>query len=176
MSKQRQAKAEIVNELKDKMADAAVVILTDYRGLNVAEITRLRRKLQEAGAEYRVVKNTLTARAVRELGLEELETFLVGPTAAAFSTADPVAPAKVLSEAMRKSKTFKIKAGILQGRVMGLNDIKALADLPSREQLLARLVGGLQAPIAGLANVMIGNTRNLVYALEAIREQKEQTA
>lgn len=176
MNKQRQAKAAVVTELKNKLEASMLAVLTDYRGLNVAEITKLRQRLQEAGVEFRVVKNTLTGRAARELGLEGLEPYLEGPTAVAFSTTDPVAPAKILSETMRSSKTFKIKAGVLEGKVIGLNDIKALADLPSREQLLARLVGGFQAPLAGLVNVMSGNMRNLVYALEAIRKQKEAAA
>jgi large subunit ribosomal protein L10 len=108
--------------------------------------------------------------------LEGLEPFLEGPTAVAFSSEDPIAPAKILTEAMRTSKTFKIKGGVLQGRVVGLEDIKALADLPSREQLLAQVVGSFQAPIAGLVNVLAGNIRNLAYVVEAIRKQKEEAA
>lgn len=176
MNKQREAKAAITAQLKNKLEASIVTILADYRGLNVAEITKLRQRLREAGVEFKVVKNTLTRRAAQELGLEGLAPFLEGPTAAAFSTTDPAAPAKILSEVMHNSKTFKIKAGVLQGRVIGLDDIKALADLPSREQLLARVVGGFQAPVAGLVNVLAGNMRNLVYVLEAIRKQKEEAA
>lgn len=176
MNIQRQAKVAAVAELKEKMGASVTFILTDYRGLNVAEITKLRRKLGEAAVEYRVVKNTLASRAARELGLEGLEPFLEGPTAIAFSSEDPVAPAKILSEAMSANKTLKIKAGVLEGRIIGLDDIKALADLPSREELLARVVGGFQAPLYGLVNVLAGNLRNLVNVLDAIRKQKEEAA
>ncbi len=176
MNKQRQIKVEEVAAIKEKVGSAIVTILADYRGLNVAEMTELRRKLRAAGVEIRVVKNTLTRRAARELGLEGLEPFLEGPTAAAFSPTDPVIPAKILTEVMRTSKTFQIKGGVLQGRVIGEEGIKALADLPSREQLLARVVGGFQAPLAGLVNVLAGNIRNLAYVIEAIRKQKEAAA
>ncbi|KYH33702.1 50S ribosomal protein L10 [Neomoorella mulderi] len=176
MNKQREAKAAVVAEIKEKLGNSIVTILADYRGMNVAEMTSLRRQLREAGVEFKVVKNTLTRRAAQELGLDALEPFLEGPTAAAFSLNDPAAPAKILSEVMRNSKTFQIKAGVLQGRVIGLDEIKALADLPSREQLLAKVVGGFQAPLAGLVNVLAGNIRNLVYVLEAIRKKKEEAA
>ncbi|CEP69609.1 Ribosomal protein L10 [Moorella glycerini] len=176
MNKQREAKVAAVAEIKEKMGNSIVTILADYRGTNVAEMTRLRRQLREAGVEFKVVKNTLTRRAAQELGLDALEPFLEGPTAAAFSLNDPAAPAKILSEVMRNSKTFQIKAGVLQGRVIGLDEIKALADLPSREQLLAKVVGGFQAPLAGLVNVLAGNIRNLAYVLEAIRKKKEEAA
>ncbi|MGI9860691.1 50S ribosomal protein L10 [Moorella naiadis] len=176
MNKQRAAKVEVTKEIKEKLGSSIVSLLADYRGLNVAEMTKLRRQLREAGVEFKVVKNTLTIRAIRELGLEGLEPYLEGPTAIAFSSTDPVAPAKILSEVMRNSKTFQIKVGVLQGKVISASDIKALADLPSREQLLARVVGGFQAPLAGLVNVLAGNIRNLVYALEAIRKQKEEAA
>lgn len=176
MNKQRAAKVEVTNEIKEKLGSSIVSVLADYRGLNVAEMTKLRRQLREAGVEFKVVKNTLTARAARELGLEGLEPYLEGPTAIAFSATDPVAPAKILSEVVRNSKTFQIKAGVLQGKIISPGDIKALADLPSREQLLGRVVGGFQAPLAGLVNVLAGNIRNLVYALEAIRKQKEEAA
>ncbi|WP_406677331.1 50S ribosomal protein L10 [Moorella sp. ACPs] len=176
MNKQREAKAAAVAEIKEKLGNSIVTILADYRGMNVAEMTKLRRQLREAGVEFKVVKNTLTRRAAQELGLEGLEPFLEGPTAAAFSLNDPAAPAKILSEVMRNSKTFQIKAGVLQGRIIGLDEIKALADLPSREELLAKVVGGFQAPLAGLVNVLAGNIRNLVYVLEAIRKKKEEAA
>ncbi|MDK2821751.1 MAG: large subunit ribosomal protein [Clostridia bacterium] len=176
MNKQREAKAQIVAELKNKLDKSIVSILTDYRGLDVAEMTKLRRKLREAGVEFKVVKNTLTKRAAHELGFEELDSYLEGPTAIAFSETDPVAPAKILNEVTRDNKTFKIKAGILEGNFIDTDKIKALADLPSREELLAKLAGGFQAPISGLVNVLAGNLRNLVYVLEAIRKKKEEAA
>lgn len=176
MNKQREAKVAATREIRDKLGASILAILADYRGLNVAEMTKLRRQLREAGVEFKVVKNTLTARAAQELGLDGLEPHLQGPTAIAFSATDPVAPAKILNEVVRNSKTFQIKAGVLQGRIIGINEIKALSELPSREQLLARVVGGFQAPLSGLVNVLAGNMRNLVYALEAIRKKKEEAA
>ncbi|OIQ59071.1 50S ribosomal protein L10 [Moorella thermoacetica] len=176
MNKQREAKVATTQEIKDKLGTSILSILADYRGLNVAEMTKLRRQLREAGVEFKVVKNTLTARAARELGLDGLEPHLQGPTAIAFSATDPVAPAKILNEVVRNSKTFQIKVGVLQGKIVGTNEIKALSDLPSREQLLAKVVGGFQAPLSGLVNVLAGNMRNLVYALDAIRKQKEAAA
>lgn len=175
MKKQLQVKVEAVADIKSKFQSSELVILADYRGVNVAEMTGLRRKLRDAGIEFRIVKNTLTRRATQELGLEELDTYLKGPTAVAYS-ADPVLPAKIFTEVSRTLKTFKIKAGVLQGKVITNEEIKALADLPSREQLLAKVAGCFQAPIAGLVNVLAGNMRNLVYVLEAIRQQKEEAA
>lgn len=176
MSKQKEAKAAIVAEIKGKINTSIVTLIVNYQGLNVAEMTALRRKLREAGVEFKVVKNTLTHRAIQELGLEGLYPVLEGPTAIAYSADDPVAPAKILMEVAKNKKTFQIKAGVLQGKVIGPEEVKALADLPSKEELLAKVVGVFQAPIAGLVNVLAGNLRNLVYVLEAIRKQKENAA
>ncbi len=169
----RPEKEAIVQLMKEKLESSTAVILTDYRGLNVKEVTELRKKLSEAGVEYKVIKNTLTLLGARQAQIEGLEDYLKGPTAAAFSVADPVAPAKVISEFMKTHKNLEIKAGILKGKVIGLEDVKALANLPSREVLLAQLLGGMKAPINGLVNVLAGNIRNLVYVLNAIREAKE---
>ncbi|MBO8169378.1 MAG: 50S ribosomal protein L10 [Thermoanaerobacteraceae bacterium] len=176
MNKQRQKKAEIVKDIKDKLEASQSVILTDYRGINVADMTNLRSRLREANVEFKVLKNTLIKRAADELGIEGMDPFLVGPTAVAFGIEDPVAPAKVLSEFAKDHKELEIKGGLLEGKVIDLDKIKALADLPSKEELLAQVARGFQAPIAGLANVLQANIRNLAYALEAVRKQKEQTA
>ncbi|SMB88793.1 LSU ribosomal protein L10P [Thermanaeromonas toyohensis ToBE] len=176
MSKQREAKALVVQEIKNKLGQSIVSILVDYRGLNVAEMTGLRRQLRAAGVEFKVVKNTLTRIASRELGLTELEPYLEGPTAIAFSSQDPVAPAKILSNMAKTNEHLKLKAGVLQGKVIGLDQIKALAELPPREELLGKVVGSLQAPLYGLVGVLSGPIRKLVYALEAIRKQREAAA
>lgn len=167
-----QAKEPVVQEIKGKLEASKGAVLADYRGLNVAQVTELRRRLREAGVEYKVVKNTLTKLAAAELGLEGLNPYLEGPTAIAFGIEDPVAPAKILSEFAKTNKALEIKAGVLEGKVIDFNGVKALADLPSREVLLAKVLGGMQAPLYGFANVLQGNLRNLVYVLEAIRKQK----
>jgi len=170
----RPEKVAIVDEIKDKLSRAQGVILADYRGLTVMQATELRRKLREAGVEYKVLKNTLTAIAAREAGFEDLTSLLVGPTAIAFGYEDPVAPAKVLSEFAKTNPVLELKGGLLEGRVLDVEGVKALAALPSREELLSQVLRGMQGPIAGLVNVLQGTIRNLVYALDAVRKQKEE--
>ncbi len=171
-------KKAVVSELKDKLLATKGAVLTNYRGLTVAMDTKMRRKLREAGVEYRVVKNTMTRFAAKDAGIEGLDPYLEGPTAIAFSETDPVAPAKVLSDFIRENKlqALEIKAGLVEGKVIDVSGVKALATLPSREVLVAKLLGTMQAPIAGFVRVLGGVPSNLVYALEAIRKQKEQSA
>ncbi|MDI6880500.1 MAG: 50S ribosomal protein L10 [Desulfitobacteriaceae bacterium] len=165
-------KAKLVAEIREKFDKATGVVLADYRGLTVAQVTRLRADLRQADVEYRVLKNTLVRRAANEVGVKGLDPYLEGPTALAFS-ADPVAPAKVLSDFAKTNKNFKIKAGILEGRVIGPDGVKALADLPPREVLLAQVLRGMQAPLSGMANVLQGPIRKFAYALEALRKAQE---
>lgn len=169
----RPEKEATVAELKSKLVAAQAVVLTDYRGLTVKKITELRRRLRQAGVEYRVAKNTLTSLAAREANLADLDQYLSGPTALAFGETDPVAPAKVLVDFAKENKELTIKGGVLDGRVIGADQIKALADLPSREVLLARVLGGMQAPLVGMASVLSGTLRGFVYALDAYRRQRE---
>jgi len=168
----REEKAAMVADLKARLAEAEVTVLTDFRGLDVATITELRRRIREAGGRYRVVKNTLTARAAREAGIQGLDEYLAGPVALAFGFGDPVAIPKVLTQFIREFRQLEIKGGILQGKVVPPGEIRALADLPPRETLLAQVVGGFQAPLAGLVGVLQGTIRKLVYALDAVREKK----
>jgi len=168
-------KQQVVSDIKAKLEGSTSAVLTDYRGLNVAQVTELRRKMREAGIEYKVLKNTMIRFAARELGLEELEPFLEGPTAVAFS-ADPVAPAKIIYDFAKTNKALEVKVGVLEGKVIEAAQVKALADLPSREELLAKVVGGMQAPLYGLASVLSGTLRSFVYALDAVRKQKEAEA
>ena len=149
------------------------MVFYDYRGLTVAEVSDLRNKFREAGVEYKVMKNAMLKRAADMLDLSELDEHLVGPTAVAFGFDDPVAPAKVLVEYTKKLKKTQIKTGVLDGRVIGVNEIISLAELPSREQLLGMLAGTLNAPITGLARSLSGIICNLGYALNAVKEQKE---
>lgn len=165
-------KAQLVAEIREKFNKSTGVVLADYRGLTVAQVTRLRAELRQAGVEYRVLKNTLVRRAANEVGVQGLDPYLEGPTALAFS-ADPVAPAKVLSEFAKTNKNFQIKAGVVEGKVVGPDGVKALADLPPREVLLAQVLRGMQAPLAGMANVLQGPIRKFAYALEALRKAQE---
>jgi large subunit ribosomal protein L10 len=171
----RTEKKEIVKELKDKLLATKGAVLTNYRGLTVAMDTKMRRKLREAGVEYRVVKNTMTRIAAHDAGIDGLDKYLEGPTAIALSVTDPVAPAKVLADFIRENKlqVLEIKAGLVEGKVVDVDGVKALASLPPREVLIAQLLGTMQAPIAGFVRVLGGVPSNLVYALEAIRKQKE---
>lgn len=166
-------KGQIVSEISKKFQKSSGVVLADYRGLTVAQVTQLRAQLRQAGVEYRVLKNTLVRRAANEVGVEGLDSYLAGPTAVAFS-ADPVAPAKVLTEFAKANKlnAFKIKAGVVEGKVIGPEGVKALAELPSREVLLTMVLRGMQAPLAGMVNVLQGPIRQMGYALEEVRKLK----
>lgn len=165
-------KQKVVDEIKLKFQGSKGVVLADFRGMTVAQATSLRVELRQAGVEYRVLKNTMVRRAADEIGLQGLQTYLEGPTAVAFS-ADPVAPAKILTEFSKKNKTLTIKAGVLEGNVIGPEKIKDLANLPSREVLLSQVLAGMQGPIQGMVNVLQGPIRKLVYALEEVRKLKE---
>lgn len=169
----KEQKGQVVQELKEKFSDSSSAILVDYKGLNVQEVTELRNNFREANVHYKVYKNTLTEIAIKEMGLEELVPFLKGPTAIAFGEDDPVAPAKILTDAIKKYKKIEFKAGIVEGKVIDVDGIKELADLPSREELIAKILGSLNAPISNLVGVLGGTTRALVYALSAIKDQKE---
>lgn len=165
-------KQATVAEIKEKLEKAKGAVLADYRGLNVADATKLRRTLREAGVEFRVLKNTMTRIAAQEAGIQGLDTYLEGPTAVAFGFTDLVAPAKILSQFAKENKNLVIKAGIIEGKVVNEEGVKALAELPPKDVLIAKMLGSMQAPLSGLVNVLQGNIRNLVYALEAVRKQK----
>ena len=169
----RPEKQAIVVELKQKFSAAKGAVLTDYKGLTVAQDTKLRRKMRDAGVEYRVIKNTMARLAADELGITGMSAILEGTTAVALSYTDPVAPARVISEFVKEVKTYKVKGGILDGKFIDIDGVKTLANLPSRDVLLAMVCGTLQAPIAGFVRALQGNISNLVYALNAAREQKE---
>ncbi|MCD2436177.1 50S ribosomal protein L10 [Acidaminococcus sp. NSJ-142] len=170
----RPEKASKVAELKELLAGSKGVVLVDYCGLSVAEDTELRSKMREAGIKYMVAKNTFVRIAAQEAGIEGLDAYLEHNTALAFAPEDPVAPAKILNDFSKDHKALELKAGILDGAVIGVDEVKALAELPSREELLAKLVGSMQAPLSGLVNVLQGTIRNAVYVLEAVRQKKEQ--
>ncbi|HEY6102814.1 MAG TPA: 50S ribosomal protein L10 [bacterium] len=172
-AKARPEKVGQVEAIEGWLREAAAAILTDYRGLTVGEIGTLRAKLREAGAEYRVVKNTLLQRAAAALGIAGLDSYLEGPTAVAISRDDPVAPAKALQEFIRQMRKLEVKGALVEGRVLDAEQVKNLADLPGKAQMRARVLGTLQGPAFGLVGVLSALPRNLVYALDQIRKQKE---
>lgn len=160
-----QEKQQVVAEVTSKLRESASTIVADYRGLNVAQATELRKRLREAGVDFQVLKNSLVRRATAEAELSELDSALTGPTAVAFSKDDVVAAAKILVEFAKKNEALKVKGGVVEGRVVDVDQIKALADLPSREGLLSMLLSVLQAPI-----------RNFALAVKAVSEKNEGEA
>lgn len=172
------AKQAVVAQLKEQLESAKGVVLTSYKGLTVAQDTELRRELREAGVSYHVVKNTMLRIAAKEAGIEGIEEHLEGTTAFAFSKEDAVAPAKVICGFIKKNKledaeVLTVKVGMVEGKVIGVDEVKALAALPSREELIAKLLGSMNAPISNTVNVLQGVIRNAVSVLDAIRAQKE---
>jgi len=166
-------KKALVEELHDSFQKAAVMILTDYKGLTVDQINGLRRKLKDAGVEMRVVKNTLLRRAVRDTDMEAVSDYFKGPTAVVIGYDDPVAPAKILSDFAKENDKLEIKAGVMGGGLLDRDRIIALAKLPSREELLAQLLSVLNGVPTSLVRALNGIPAKLVYALSAIKEQKE---
>ncbi len=170
----KENKHKVVAELHDKLVRAKAVFLADFRGLNVEKATLLRNELRKSDIEYKVVKNTLLELASRDTDKTSLSEHFAGPTAIALSYADPVAAAKVLSKfAKDQNAVFKLKGGVLTGKPMSVADIQSLADLPSREVLLARMLGSLQAPASNFVRVLAAVPGGLVRVLDAIRVQKE---
>jgi large subunit ribosomal protein L10 len=167
-----QEKEAVVTDIKQKFEKSKTVVLADYRGLTVGEVTELRKKMREAGIDYKVLKNTMTSRAAKAANIEGLDQYLSGPTAVAFSYNDYAAPAKILAEFAKNHKKLELKAGVLDGKVIDFESVKNLAELPSREVLLGMVAGMLQAPVRGLVTVLAGPLRNFVCAVEAIRKQK----
>jgi large subunit ribosomal protein L10 len=163
----------VVQDLVEKFNKAQCVVLYDYIGLKVSEVTNLRNQFRKAGIEYKVIKNTMIKRAADIIGIQGLDPYLNGPTAVAISYEDPVAPAKILVDFIKQVKKTDIKSGILTGSVITAEGVKQLAALPSREELLARILGSMNAPVTGLVMVLSGVLRKLVYAINAIKEQRE---
>lgn len=163
MSSILETKKQLVSTISEKIKNSQSTILVDYRGLTVAEVTELRKSLREAGIEFKVYKNSMVVRAAEANDLKELAEHLTGPTAIAFSNEDVVAPAKILNDFAKKHEALEIKAGVIEGRIASLEEVKALAELPSREGLLSMVLSVLQAPI-----------RNFALATKAVAEQKEE--
>jgi len=166
-------KKQQVEEVKQKFEKAESIVFYDYRGLTVQEVSELRNDFRDAGIEYKVIKNNILRRAVKENNIEGLDEILTGPTAAAIGYDDPVSGAKVLVNFIKKVKKTEIKVGILNGKVVNIDEIKQLANLPSREELLGKLAGSLNAPIAGLAMALNAIPSGFARALSAVRDQKQ---
>jgi large subunit ribosomal protein L10 len=175
--KQIVAKAKIQEGLHAKMQSAKSVIFVDFRGVSVADDTRLRRAMRESGVYYAVVKNTLAQRAVTQLGWQGLEGMFHGPTAMAVSETDPVSAAKVLATLAREIPALKAKGGVLEGgEVLDAEAVAYLGTLPSKEELIARVCGTLNSPITSLVTVLNATLTGFARAVDALREKKEQAA
>jgi large subunit ribosomal protein L10 len=170
----KEEKKEAVRELAQKLSGCDVAITTNYRGLSVAEMTELRRRLRQAGIEYRVIKNTLARFAAEQAGKEGLTTIIEGPTAIAFGHGDVAAPAKALLDYIRSSKSeLKIRGGLLDRRVLSAAEVTTLATLPPKEELITKLLAGMQGTILGLVNVLNANITSFLNLLNARMKQLE---
>lgn len=163
MSNVLERKVQKVEEITEKFKESQTSVVVDYRGLDVAEVTALRKELRDEGIEFHVYKNTMTRRAVDAVELSALNDVLVGPTAIAFSKDDVVAPARILNNFAKDHEALEIKGGVIEGEVATLEQIKELADLPNYEGMVSMLLSVLQAPI-----------RNLAYVVQSVSEQKEE--
>lgn len=170
---QMDKKKAIVEELHEKFLKSKIVILTDYKGLDVAAVSELRKKLNDINAEFKVVKNTLLARASENTYVETIKDDFKGPSAVAMSYDDPVAPAKVVTEFAAGNDKFEVKLGVLGGKRLDIAAIKALSSLPAREVLLAQVLSAMNGVPTSFVRVLNAVPQKLLYALQAIKEQKE---
>lgn len=161
MSKNLEIKKGVVADIKEKFEKAQSAVLVDYRGLNVAEVTDLRNQLRKAGVEYAVLKNTMINLAIKDMNLDDMKPHLEGPTAVAFGFDDAVAPAKILAEFAKKNKKISVKCGVCDGAYIDEAGVQALANTPSREVLIAKIMGSMMSSVS-----------KFVYALEAIRKKQ----
>ena len=170
--KPRPEKVAVVDEVRTRLSTSSAALLTEYRGLKVKDLATLRTAVRDAGGEYKIYKNTLVRLAVQDEGLADLEALLTGPTAIAFVEGDAVLVAKSLREFARGNPNLVIKGGLLGTKVLTEADASALADVAPREELLARLAGGLAAPLRQLAGLMAALPRNFAYGLKALLDQQ----
>jgi len=167
-------KQEMVTALAERLRRSRTVYVTDFTGLDVAKLTQLRRRLRQAGVEYVVVKNTLALRALGDAQVSGLEPHLAGPTGLALAGTDPGPAAKVLAEFAKEFERLAIKAGLVNGRAVTPDQVKRLAALPTRNELLAQLGGALQAPMAGVVGALNGLLMNMVGVLEGLRAKRAE--
>jgi large subunit ribosomal protein L10 len=169
-------KKQFVADLKERLEKSKVVILTDYKGLNVEAMTELRAKLREAEIEYQVIKNTMLRLASEGTDVEAIKDNFKGPSAVALSFEDPVAPAKILTDFAKDHDKLEIKIGVMGGKVLELDGIKALSSLPSREELLATVLSAMNAVPTSLVTALSDVPRRMVNVLQAIKDQKQEEA
>ena len=162
MNKNREIKEAKVAEIKEKLEQAQTVVLASYQGLTVEEDTQLRKNLREAGIEYKVYKNTLVTRAAKELGIEGISEYLNGPVSMAFGYEDVTAPARILNDFAKDHKKLELKAGLVEGEIYDKAKLEKLASIPSKEVLIAKLLGSIKSPLS-----------NFAYLLSAIKDKKE---
>jgi large subunit ribosomal protein L10 len=171
-------KTDIVKDLKERLQDAKAIVLVDYKGINIEEVNQLRARFRGEQVDYLVQKNTLVKIALHDLGITELDGYLAGPTALAICKSDEVAPARVLvkflKDVMEEKEFPKFKAGYVSGEIFNASQMTALAKLPSRDELLAKVLGSAQAPISRLLGVTQGIIRKFVYAVDAVAQSKAQ--
>jgi len=172
MAISRAKKEELVAELEVKLKNAKMVVFTDYMGLKMDDLSAIRREGRKQQVEYKIFKNTLVKLAAKNAGVSLPEDLLRGPLAIAFGQGDGLAPAKIIAEAARGNENLKIKAGIFEGRLISEAEVKDLALIPGREELYAKLVGSVSAPLSGMLNVLSGNIRGLVNVLDAYQKSK----
>jgi len=172
----RADKVAVVEEVAGKLGAAQAVIVTEYRGMSVGQLATLRRQLRATGGEYKVYKNTLARFGAERAGVDGLAELLVGPSAIAFVSGDAAGVAKALKDAAKTNPFLIIKGGSITGKAMSAKDIDALADLPSRDTLLAMLAGALQAPLVKTAGLLQALPRNFAYGLKALIDQREEAA
>lgn len=166
MRKALEVKSLVVSEIVEKLNNSSSAVVVDYKGLTVAEVTELRKVMREAGVDYKVYKNTLVRRAAQEVGIEQFnDELLVGTNAIAFGYDDPVAPARILKKFIETHPKMKLKMGVVEGEFYDEAKIKELANIPSREELIAKLLGSLKAPVS-----------NFVYLVDAIAKKQEEEA
>ncbi|MDO4814660.1 MAG: 50S ribosomal protein L10 [Gemella sp.] len=163
MSKAIERKQELVNQIAEEIKASSSIVIADYRGLNVAQVTELRNKMRAEGLTFKVYKNSLVRRAMEQNGIEGLDEVLTGPNAIAFSTEDVVAPARVLNDFAKENEALELKAGVIEGKVASLEEVKAIATLPNKEGLLSMLLSVLTAPM-----------RNTALAVKAVADQKAE--
>jgi large subunit ribosomal protein L10 len=171
--KPRAEKVAVVDEVAAKLAAATAVFVTEYRGLRVGQLANLRRSLRSAGGEYKVYKNTLARLGAQKAGIADLDDLLVGPSGLTFVSGDIAAVAKALRDVAKANPLLVLKGGAMGGKVLSARDIEALAELPSREVLLAQLAGAFQAPLVKTAGLLQALPRNFAYGLKALIDQKE---
>jgi large subunit ribosomal protein L10 len=169
-------KAATVAEITSRLKASSTAVLADYRGMTVGQMRELRSKLRDGNIEMMVVKNTLARRAAKAAGYEPLSAELVGPIAMLFAADDVSAPARILNDYIRANRKMVIKGGLLEGQVIKADTVTELADLPSREVLLSRLLGAMQAPLGNLASVLQAPLSKLARTLDAVRTQKESSS